>query len=174
MKIMYRLLTLIAATTMWSGQSVVLMPRSDVAQAAVWTSVTSDHTYHLTMTLPKASGKQFAKLSFSFSQPNQAIAVVPLDLSQTKAFIGKPGAIDQVIPIQEAWMDETGTFWVELNQALEPNTTVTVSFKGSQPASGISYQYGVAAYSTAANSMPIFVGNGVLHLSPTSAQRQSW
>lgn len=170
MKIMYRLLTLIAATTMWSGQSVVLMPRSDVAEAAVWTSVTSDNTYHITMTLPNTTGKQFDKLSFSFSQPNQAIAVVPLDLSQTKAFIGKPGAIAQALAVKDAWMDETGTFWVELDRALAPNTTVTISFKGSQPASGMSYQYGVAAYSTANNPVPIFVGNGVLNLSPTSAQ----
>lgn len=141
--------------------SVMVSDRALSLQNAATTN-----SYPVTMTLPDHPGKQFAKLSFSFNPPGQSheVALIDFDLQQTQAFVGTPGAFKQAIAIKTAWIDETGTLWVEFAAAIVPKTTLTILFKPRQASPGLSYEYAIAAYPEAQYAVPVFVGDGSFKL----------
>lgn len=115
-------------------------------------------TYYLTMTLPNRAGKQFARVSFT--DPNLGNGTVPVqfNLSKTQAFVGTPSAMGRAIRLDSAWIDETGTIWVEFNPSLPAATTLTVALNVRNLPPRASQGYGIAAYPTN-NSAPLFVGD---------------
>ncbi len=122
-------------------------------------STASDRTYSFTMTLPEHPDNRFARLSFTeLNQDN--IAPLQFDLSQTQAFIGTSTG-GSAVRINDVWIDETGTFWIEFNPTLSPKTTLTVTFKAQASTSKI-YNYSVAAYPNTQRPVAVFVGNGSL------------
>jgi len=120
----------------------------------------TDNLYYFTMVMPKHS-ESFSRLSFS--DLNQDGSTIPMrfDLTSAQAFIGTPQAIGRAITT-EAWMDETGTFWVEFNPSIPSGTTLTVALKAPKPPSGRSYEYGIAAYTATQTPTAVFVGNRIL------------
>ncbi len=118
-----------------------------------------DDTYLFTMTLPERSSKRFAKLSFSFTNPDRAIVPINLNLGATAAFIGTSNA-GEAIAVKDTWIDETGTVWVEFDSPLPTKTTLTVVFKTQKPLAVGQYVYSIAAYPKL--SAPIFVDDGTL------------
>ncbi len=130
-------------------------------------SPTSDRTYSFTMTLPDHLGKQFARVSFTELGEDNKTEPLQFDLSQTQAFIGTTAALGSAIRINDVWIDETGTFWIEFNPTLSPKTTLTVTFK-AQTSTSKTYNYSVAAYPNTQRPVAVFVGNGSVTVdSPT-------
>ena len=122
------------------------------------------NTYLLTMTLPKRIGKQFAKVSVSFTEQNQDKTIAPLqfDLPNIKAFAGAPNEGRRAIAIQKTWIDEAGVLWVQFKASVPPQTRLTLALKLRQQPAATRYDYGIAAYP--ANAAAIFVGDGTLTL----------
>ena len=122
------------------------------------------NTYLLTMTLPKRIGKQFAKVSVSFTEQNRdrTIAPLPFDLPNIKAFAGAPNEGRRAIAIQKTWIDEAGVLWVQFKASVPPQTRLTLALKLRQQPAATRYDYGIAAYP--ANAAAIFVGDGTLTL----------
>lgn len=160
-------------TSATSNKSIPVSHRSPIALAATSTQPISDaakqnrsgaiaKVYSFTMTLPDHTAKGFAKLSFS---EQTAAAPVWFNLKQTQAFVGTPNAPRQAIDVADAWVDETGTIWVEFNPSLPPKTTLTVTFKPQKQPSARTYNYGIAAYPQAVRSVPVYVGNQTLTVS---------
>lgn len=148
-----------------SNKSVAPVERSSLLASV---NVTSDRpqadgsTHFFTMTMPERTGKRFTKLSFSFTEQNQDQTVAPLrfDLASTKAFIGSANAGGRAIAIKDAWIDETGVFWVEFNTPVPPKTKLTLALKTLKASPAATYGYGIAAYP---DKFPaIFVGDGTL------------
>lgn len=126
-------------------------------------STIADGTHYFTMTLPKATTNQFAKISFSFTGNNrqQTVAPIHFDLSSTKAFIGVPGKTARAVELDGAWVDETGTLWVGFKQPISSKTTITVALKTKASPKAV-YEYGIAAYPATEKPVPVFVGDGTL------------
>ncbi len=116
----------------------------------------------ITMTLPSTTGTQFAKVSFSFTDPTQENGIAPIrfDLAKTQAFWGN-GTMGKAIAVKDAWVDETGVLWIEFNQPVSPKTTLTVILQTQKTSPSTSFQYGIAAYPVN-RAAPIFVGDGKL------------
>lgn len=124
---------------------------------------TSNDTHYFTITMPERAGKRFTKLSLSFTEQNQEKAVAPIrfDLASTKAFVGSPQASGRAIGIKDAWIDETGIFWVEFNAPVPPKTVLTLALKTLKSSPAATYDYGIAAYPE--TKFPaVFVGDGTL------------
>jgi Protein of unknown function (DUF2808) len=132
-------------------------------------TVTSDraqagsNTHLFTMTMPERSGNRFTKLSFSFTEQDQAKTVAPLrfNLASTKAMIGSVNAEGQAIAIKDVWIDETGVLWVEFESPIPPKTQITLALQTLKTSPAATYDYGIAAYPEAKSSA-IFVGDGSL------------
>jgi hypothetical protein len=120
---------------------------------------TMDRTYSLTIALPARTGASFNKLSFTERQPDQGTEPIRFDLPATEVFIGTPS--DRPIE-SEAWVDETGTFWIEFNPPVAAGTTLTVVLKLQNLPSEESYEYGFAAYPATENSVAVYVGDRTL------------
>ncbi len=125
----------------------------------------SEDSYSLTMTLPKQPRSGFAKLSFSFTKPDREQTIVPihLNLKNTTAFVGT-SRLGDAIEVKDAWIDETGVVWVELNSPVAAKTTLTVVFKVRQPLSAGQYIYSIAAYPNTKPTIPVFVDSGTLRI----------
>ncbi len=174
-----RVLTFAIASILLHPSAVALEPNTTSANvsnnlklANVWVtsqrSPATGNIYYFTMFLPERTGKRFTRLSFSFTEQSRdkAVAVIPFDLSSARALVGKPGAFGREIRLKGAWIDETGTLWVEFGQPIPSNTTLTVALRVQQTNSKESYEYGVAAYPDSEKPVPIFVGNGILTTNP--------
>ena len=174
MQRMSYVLTLIVINVLLSTWTAVAKPANSVmgferslrlANAVVVSDrTTGSNTYLLPMTLPKRAGKQFTKLSVSFTEQNQDKTIAPLqfDLPDTKAFAGTPNEGRRAIAIQETWIDETGVLWVQFKAPIPPQTKLTLALKLRQQPAATRYDYGIAAYP--ANAAAIFVGDGTLTL----------
>ena len=149
-----------------SANPVISFDRSRLTNAVVVSDRTTDsNTYSLTMTLPKRVGKQFAKVSISFTEQNREKTIAPLqfDLSNMKAFAGAPNEGRRAIAIQNTWIDETGSLWVQFKTPIPPQTKLTLALKLRQLPAAASYDYGIAAYPEPKASAS-FVGDGTLTL----------
>jgi len=124
----------------------------------------SNSTYFFTMTLPEHPGQRFAKLSFDFTEQNQAKGIDPIqfDLAKTKAFLGTPDVKGRAIGVSSAWIDETGSLWVEFKPTLLPQTTFTVALTTQPSTTKTIYEFGVAAYPATQRPVALFVGDGTL------------
>jgi hypothetical protein len=124
----------------------------------------SDSSYSFTITLPEHTGNQFARLSFSFTNPDRGneVAVIPFNLPGTQAFVGSPDARGEAIALSSTWIDETGILWVEFNSAVSPKTTLTIVMTAPDPLPNPSVAYSVAAYPDANPAIPVFVGDGTM------------
>lgn len=167
-------LALMTASVLLNTWTVAAIPGSKVNRfeqvpqlASV--SVTSDRpqsgdsTHFFTMTMPERAGKRFTRLSFSFTEQNQAKTVAPIrfNLASTRAFNGIPGAEGRAIGIKDTWIDETGIVWVEFNTPVPPKTKLTLALKTLQASPANTYEYGIAAYPDTRFSA-VFVGDGLL------------
>ena len=121
-----------------------------------------DSTHYFTMIMPARAGNRFTKLSFSFTEQNQDKTVAPLrfDLASTKAFTGAAKANGRAIGIKDAWIDETGTLWVEFKAPVAPKTQLTLALKTLKASPAATYGYGIAAYPDKFSA--VFVGDGSL------------
>ena len=156
---------------LFNAWTVAAAPGSTVKRAhspqLASVSVTSDRpqadsTHFFTMTLPTQAGQRFTKLSFSFTEQNQAKTVAPLrfDLASTKAFMGAT-AEGGAIAIKDTWIDETGVLWVEFNAPVPPKTQLTLALQTLQTSPAASYDFGIAAYPETKDAA-VFVGDGSL------------
>ncbi|HEY9638839.1 MAG TPA: DUF2808 domain-containing protein [Coleofasciculaceae cyanobacterium] len=158
------------ATTLLSPWSPVVDSGSftnvSLAPSPAHVSVTSDRltatdrTYYFKITLPEHT-ERFSRLSFTELPQDQVLNPIQFDLVNAKAFTGTSNTGGQAIATK-AWIDETGTFWIEFNPAISPGTQLTVAFKGKNPSPGKSHEYGIAAYTATETPTAIFVGNGTL------------
>ena len=128
---------------------------------------TGSNTHLFTMTLPEHTRTRFTKLSFSFTEQNQAKTVAPLrfNLASTKAVIGSAKAEGQTIAIKDTWIDETGVLWVEFKSPIPPKTQLTLALETLKASPTATYDYGIAAYPEAKFSA-VFVGDGRLTIRP--------
>jgi Protein of unknown function (DUF2808) len=110
-----------------------------------------------TITLPARTGQRFARLSLSELNPDLGGAPMPFDLSTTQVFLGT-AATGAPLPHQ-AWIDETGTVWIELAQALPPQTQLTVALHVRTAIASATRIYGVAAYPAIGRPVAVFVGD---------------
>ena len=124
----------------------------------------SEESYSFTMTLPQ-TGSHFAKLSFSFTKPDRdhTIVPIPLNLKSTRAFVGT-STMGKEIGVKDAWIDETGTVWVELDSLVAAKTTLTVVFKPQKLLPAGQYIYGIAAYPDTKPGIPVFVDSGTVKI----------
>ncbi len=173
MRQIYYALTLMTTSALLNGWMMAATPGNDAkrleASQLVSVNVVSDRpqtasdTHYVTITIPERAGKRFAKLSLSFTEQNQEKTVAPirLDLANTKAFTGAPGAEGRAIGIKSVWVDETGIFWIEFNAPVPPKTKLTLALKTLKSTPSATYDYGVAAYPE--TKFPaVFVGDGIL------------
>ncbi|MBD2020552.1 DUF2808 domain-containing protein [Leptolyngbya sp. FACHB-36] len=116
----------------------------------------TNNTYYFTVTLPERAGRGFTRLSFS---EQTDAAPVWFDLPNVRAFVGTPNATGRTIN-SDAWIDETGTIWVEFKPSVPAKTTVTVALKTRKPPTASFYDYGIAAYPE--KGAAVYVGNGTL------------
>lgn len=148
-----------------AAHPVISFDRSKLTNVVVVSDRTPDsNTYTLPMTLPKRAGKQFAKVSISFTEQNRDKTIAPLqfDLPNIKAFAGVPNEERRTIAIQKTWIDETGVLWIQFKTPVPPQTRLTLALKLRQQPTATRYDYGIAAYP--ANAAAIFVGDGTLTL----------
>lgn len=110
-----------------------------------------------TITLPASTGQRFARLSLSELNPDLGGAPMPFDVSATQVFLGT-AATGSSLPNQ-AWIDETGTLWIELEQALPPKTQLTVALHTRTAIAPSTRLYGVAAYPAIGRPVAVFVGD---------------
>ncbi|HEY9629506.1 MAG TPA: DUF2808 domain-containing protein [Coleofasciculaceae cyanobacterium] len=129
-------------------------------------AVTSDRVsdteslYYFTVVMPQ-NVEPFSRLSFSELSRDASAMPMRFDLINAEAFVGTPGETGEVID-SVAWMDETGTFWIEFNPSLASGKTLTVALEAPKPLSGKNYEYGIAAYTATRTPMAIFAGNKTL------------
>ncbi len=125
----------------------------------------SGDAYSFTMTLPEQSGNRFAKLSLSLTKPDRENTIVPihLNLKGTTAFVGT-STTGAEIGVKDAWIDETGTVWVEFNSPVSAKTTLTVVFKTQKPLAVGQYIYSFAAYPNTKPSVAVFVDSGTVKI----------
>jgi Protein of unknown function (DUF2808) len=156
--------TLLGASTTTAKSDNSILSNANVVSSKQDVATVDEDTYSFTMTLPERTSNRFAKLSFSLTKPDQYNEVAPiyLNLMATTAFAGKSNAMGEGIGVKRAWIDETGTVWVEFTRSLDPDTTLTVVFKTQKPLSEGLYQYSIAAYPDTKKSVAVFVGNGML------------
>jgi Protein of unknown function (DUF2808) len=121
---------------------------------------TSTPLSQFTITLPTTSGQRFARLSLSELNPEPGVAPLPFDLAATQVFVGA-AATGASLPNQ-AWIDETGTLWIELDQALPPQTQLTVALQVRTAIAPQARTYGVAAYPAIGRPVGVFVGDVAL------------
>ena len=133
-------------------------PESDAVTSDRLTE--TDSLYYFTIVMPKHS-EQFSRLSFSDLKQDSSTIPMRFDLINAQAFMGTPAAIGRAITT-EAWMDETGTFWVEFNPSIASGTTLTIALKAPKPLTGRSYEYGIAAYTATKTPTAVLVGNRTL------------
>ncbi|MBD2075718.1 DUF2808 domain-containing protein [Phormidium sp. FACHB-592] len=148
------------------GNPVISFDRSRLTNEFVVSDRPIDsNTYALTMTLPKRVGKQFAKVSISFTEQNRDKTIAPLqfDLPNIKAFAGAANKGRRAIAIQRTWIDETGSLWVQFKTPIPPQTKLTLALKLRQLPAAASYDYGIAAYPEP-KAAASFVGDGTLTL----------
>lgn len=112
-----------------------------------------------TVTIPENAGEELARLSFS--DLTQEAPRLPFNLEKTQVFLGAR-ASGQSIKLSDAWVDETGVVWVEFAPTLAPGTTFTVVLEVGENAPSGEHEYSVAAYPEPENSVPAFVGDGIL------------
>ncbi|PSB19221.1 DUF2808 domain-containing protein [Phormidesmis priestleyi ULC007] len=124
----------------------------------------SDDSYSFTMTLPQADSG-FTKLSLSLTKPDRDNTIVPihLNLKGTTAFVGT-STTGAAIAVKDAWIDETGTVWVEFNSPVAAKTTLTVVFKTQKPLAVGQYVYSIAAYPNTKPSVAVFVDSGTVKI----------
>jgi hypothetical protein len=124
-------------------------------------------TQWVTITLPSQGQHRFTKLSLTEQTPTAP--PLAFDLPNIRAFIGPATAPGTAIALAPAWIDETGTLWIEFNTPLPANTTLTlalatptVSPGTPPPVAAAPSVYGVAAYPALSPSAPIFAGEVTL------------
>ncbi len=141
-----------------STYQTAINPESDAVTSDRLTQ--TDSLYYFTIAMPKHS-EQFSRLSFSDLKQDSSTIPMRFDLINAQAFVGTPEAIGRAITT-EAWMDETGTFWVEFNPSIPSGTTLTIALKAPKPLTGRSYEYGIAAYTATNTPTAVLVGNRTL------------
>lgn len=157
--------TLISATTIAQSHDLFSVTASISNSQKVTKqsfATVNGQSYSFTMTLPQQSESSFAKLSFSLTNVDRGNTVVPLplNLQNTIAQVGAANAPKKAIAVKSAFLDETGTLWVEFNSPLPAKTPLTVTFKARQPLLAGRYAYSIAAYPEAIFAKPIFVSDG--------------
>jgi hypothetical protein len=161
-----------AATLLLHPQAVAVKPeiRSthsqnmlSLAETIVAGVYQAPNQFLLPVNLPQRGEQQFSKLSFSFTEAEQdRVAVIPFNLSNVKAFLGTTDRSGDQIGIKTAWIDETGTLWVEFTQPVRSGTHLTVALNTQQHPVGTNIRYGIAAYPATRNPVPVFAGDGTL------------
>ena len=149
-------LTLVKAPTVAHANASLTSRNTPQSFATV-----SKDRYAFTMTLPRSSKSRFAKLSFSLTHLDQGDKGVPLpfNLSRTTAHTGSVNQPEKAISVQQAFLDETGTLWVEFNAPVPTDTTLSIIFNTQKPLLAGSYAYRIAAYPKSGTSAE-FVGDG--------------
>jgi hypothetical protein len=118
-------------------------------------------TAYFTMIMPGRSGQQFNKVSLTEQTLYPGMNAVQFNLSEPAVFLGTSEAMGPSIGAN-AWIDETGTLWVEWNSPVAANTPLTVALKlRRQPFAG-SYEYATAVYPDTKPAVAVFAGNGTL------------
>jgi Protein of unknown function (DUF2808) len=118
-------------------------------------------TAYFTLIMPGRSGQQFNKVSLTEQTLYPGMNAVQFNLSEPAVFLGTSEAMGPAIG-SNAWIDETGTLWVEWNSPVAANTPLTVALKlRRQPFAG-SYEYATAVYPDTKPAVAVFAGNGTL------------
>jgi len=141
--------------------------KTTLAKVIVTSSKTptdSDRAYSFTITLPEQYGSRFAKISLTEQNLTNGTALLQFNLPATQAFLGTPTAKGRAILIEDTWVDETGTMWLEFKPSISPKAVLTLVFKPQASSLKGTHEYGIAAYPDTQYSIPIFVGNGKLVL----------
>jgi hypothetical protein len=125
---------------------------------AIAASPTTQRTiYTVTLRLPARSQQRFAKISLTDKNLDQGLPPMQFDLNQTQLFLGAPGQGGNTVQVTGAWVDETGTIWVEFNPALPGQTNLTLLLHGSTASPTARHDYGIAAYPEVPRPVAIFV-----------------
>ncbi len=128
----------------------------------------AENPVYFPLTLPDRTNTRFAKVSFSFTDANSYSGVAPIqfDLERLQVFAGTPDRMGPAIEVQSSWIDETGTLWIQFDQALAAKTDLTITLKTKALPPTAIYGYSVAAYSQTQPPRAIFVEDGTLTVQP--------
>lgn len=116
-----------------------------------------------TLQLPARAGEQFSMLSISLQAQNTQAIPIPFDIKTAQIAVMQNGQT-RAIAIQQTWIDETGTLWLEFKPALPPKTQLTLSLNPHSLPAPTLYDYGIAAYANSDYPAPILVDRGTVTL----------
>lgn len=159
--------TFVAAVSLWAviEKSTDLMATSETL---IPVSLSSNHDrpasrrpYAFTMVLPERTGEKFSLLSLSLDSSERGATPIPFEAKSAQAFVEANGQ-KQKLTIQQSWIDETGTLWIEFKPSLMPKTQLTLSLVARELSVKAVYKYGIAAYADSDYPMAILVDSGVI------------
>jgi hypothetical protein len=115
--------------------------------------------YYITLNVPPEAGASLAGVVINLKDQSAPERPLQFDLDDTIAFLGtsqNPSTEVDLETVEQMDSDVQITFV----QPIPPDTTLTIGLKPSQvPNSRHSYQFGVTAFSVAAQPSPVFLGN---------------
>ena len=174
--LMLTALSLVLSTGTAIAQSTTVdMLSSPIAAKGITAGASTDkfltaaeNPVYFPLTLPGRTNTRFAKVSFSFTDASLYSGVAPIqfDLEQLQVFAGTPDQMGSAIAVQSSWIDETGTVWIQFDQALAAKTNLTITLKTKTLPPTATYGYSVAAYSQTQPPSAVFVEDGTLTVQP--------
>jgi hypothetical protein len=116
------------------------------------------------LALPERAGEVFSMLSLSLQAQDAQAIPIPLDVKTAQIAVISASGQSQAIAIQQTWIDETGTLWLEFKPPLPPKTQLTLSLNAHKLPAKATYNYGIAAYANSEYPAPLLVKSGAMTL----------
>jgi hypothetical protein len=126
-----------------------------VTQASEAKLTSQNDSYRITITLPADAGESLAAVAIE----QQADSALTFDLNKTKAFFGTPDR--QGAKLDLASVDQVEPHRIQINfaQPINPGSTITLALEPERiPRGSQTYQIGISALPSAANSQAEFLG----------------
>lgn len=161
--------TFVAVTSLWAinekSTNLIAISQTLISNspASVNDRSGARQSYAFRMVLPERTGEKFSLVSLSLEPNERGANPIPFEVKTAQAFVEANGQ-KQKIPIQESWIDETGTLWIEFKPSLMPKTQLTLSLVAHESSARTVYKYGIAAYADSDYPMAILVDTGVITL----------
>lgn len=155
------------ALSPWAAAHKVSESVSDQPLVAASLSLNRDRSaankpHVFAMVLPARTGAKFSMLSISLQAKDPKAIPVPFNVRTAQAAVIQANGQQRAIAIQQTWIDETGTLWVEFKPSLPPKTRLTLSFNANQLPAKMVYEYGIAAYSDNEYASATLVDSGLV------------
>jgi hypothetical protein len=149
----------------WNSAETSISDGTFVAASVTNSNRASSNQQHaFTLVMPERAGEKFSMLSISLQARKAGALPIPFDIKTAQAFVGGSNGQRQAIAIQQTWIDETGTLWLEFKPSLPPKTKLTLSLAAKRLPTQTTYEYGIAAYADSEYPAAVLVDTGVVTL----------